>query len=289
VGEALVRGLAFGALYGILAASLALVFRATRSLSFAHGEIGALGLFVAWWLVEDAGAPWLAGAVAGITAAAAVGVGFHAGVARHLLGAPVLGLSVATTGLLLALIAIEIKIWGVSPRSLRPPFEALGPRVLGHHLGPAALLGLGAAAIVGVILPLVLRRTDGGLALAAVSHDPEEARATGISVARVSVAVWAGSSALAAVAALLLAPLLGGFAPGSMTLFFVRALAAAVIGGLGRIGGALAGGLLVGVVEQSAGHLFVTSSFPGVEAVSVLALVVVALLARPRSVFAEAA
>jgi branched-chain amino acid transport system permease protein len=74
-----------------------------------------------------------------------------------------------------------------------------------------------------------------------------------------------------------------------MTLFFVRGLAAAVIGGMGRIGGALAGGLLVGVVEQGAGHLFVTSSFPGVEAVSVLVLVVVALLARPRSALAGVA
>lgn len=280
------RGVAFGALYGVLAAALALVFRATRALSFAHGEIGALAVFVAWSLVEDHGVPWLAGAAAGVVVAAAVGLAFHAAVAGRLLGAPPLALSIATTGLLLAVVSVEAKVWGEAARSLRPPLDVAGPEVLGHHLGPTALLGLVLAGAVAVILPLVLRRTDAGLALAALGHDPDEARLTGIRVAHLSAAVWVGSSVLAAAAALVLAPTLGGFAAGSMTLFFVRALAATVIGGLGSIVGAVAGGVLVGVVEQVAGHLFVTSAFPGVEAVAVLALVLAALLLRPSATLA---
>lgn len=283
MGEALVRGVAFGALYGVLAASLALVFRATRALSFAHGEIGALGVFIAWSLVEHRGFPWLAGAAAGLVVAAALGLAFHAAVAVRLLGASPLALSIATTGMLLAVVSVEAKLWGEAARSLRPPLDAPGPKVLGHHLAPTALVGLMLAAVVVGIVPLVLRRTDAGLALAALGHDPDEARLTGLPIARLSAAVWVGTSALAAVAALLFAPTLGGFAPGSMTLFFVRALAATVIGGLGNIGGAVAGGVLVGLVEQVAGHVFVTSAFPGVEAVAVLALVVAALLLRPAS------
>lgn len=282
------RGVAFGALYGVMAATLALVFRATRALSFAHGEIGALAVFVAWWLVERHELPWLVGALAGMAMAATVGLAFHAFVAGRLLGAPPLALSIATTGLLLALVAVEAKLWGEAPRSLRPPLDTAGPEVLGHHLGPTALLGIGLAVAVVGIAHLVLRRTDAGLALAAFGHAPDEARLTGIRVARLSAAVWACSSVLAAVVALLLVPALGGFAAGTLTLFFVRALAATVIGGLGSIEGAVAGGVLVGLVEQVAGHLFVTSAFPGVEAVAVLALVVIALLVRPASALGTA-
>lgn len=281
------RGVAFGALYGVLAAALALVFRSTRALSFAHGEIGALAVFVAWSVVH-AGRPWILGAAAGVGVAATVGVGFHAAVARHLLGTSPLGISITTSGLLLTLVALETRIWGEASRSLRPPLDVAGPRVLGYHLGPGVLLGLAVGAAVVVVAPLVLRRTDAGLALAAIGHDPEDARLAGIPVARLSGGVWAGSSAMAAVAALLLVPTLGGFAPGTLTLFFVRALAAAVIGGLGSISGAVAGGVLVGVVEQAAGHVFVTSAFPGVEPVAVLGLVVVALLVRPASTLGRA-
>lgn len=277
------RGVAFGALYGVMAATLSIVFRATRALSFAHGEIGALAVFVAWWLVERHELPWLVGALAGMAMAATVGLVFHAVVAGRLLGAPPLALSIATTGLLLALVAVEAKLWGEATRGLRPPLDAAGPKVLGHHLGPTALLGLGLAVAVVVIARLVLRRTDAGLALTALGYAPDEARLTGIRIGRLSAAVWFWSSVLAAVVALLLVPTLGGFAAGTLTLFFVRALAAAVIGGLGSIEGAVAGGLIVGLVEQVAGPLFVTSAFPGVEAVAVLAVVVVALLVRPAS------
>lgn len=287
MGEALVRGIAFGALYGVMAAALALVFKATRTLSFAHGEIGGVAAFVAWWAVEREDLPWAAGGVGGVATAAAVGLAFHLSAARPALRVPPMSLTIATAGLLLVLVAIETKIWGQSPRSLRQPLEAAGPAVFGYHLGAAALLGMAFAAVVAVVLPLVLHRTDTGLALAAMGHDPEATRLTGIRVGRLSAGVWTGSSAIAGAAAVLLAPSLGGFAPGSMTLLFVRALAATVIGGMGRVGGAIAGGLAVGVVEQIAGHAFATSAFPGVEAAAVLAMVVLVLLLRPGPVLGE--
>lgn len=285
--QALVRGIAFGAVYGLLAAALALVFRATRALSFAHGEIGGVAAFVTWWAVEREGVPWAAGAAAGVAVAVAVGLGFHLCAARPALRVPPLSLTIATAGLLLVLVAVETKIWGQSARSLRPPVDAAGPSVFGYRLGAAALLGLALAAVAAVLIPLVLRRTDAGLALTAMGHDPDGTSLAGIRVGRLSAGVWAASSAIAAVAAVLLAPSLGGFAPGSMTLLFVRALAATVIGGMGRPGAAIAGGLAVGVVEQVAGHLFATSAFPGVDAVAVLALVVLALLLRSAPVLGE--
>lgn len=284
MAEAVVRGVAFGALYGVLAAALALVFKATRVLSFAHGEIGALAAFVVFSLVDHHGLPWGVSAAVGVSIAAAVGSSFCALVVRPVPGAPPLSVSIATSGLLLVLVAVETKIWGQGPRALRPPLDAAGVEAWGYRLGPAALLGIGLAAVVAVLVPLVLRRTDAGLAVVAMGHDPEGARLSGVRIGRVAAAVWTGSSALAAMAAVLLAPSLGGFAPGSMTLLFVRALAATVIAGMGNVGGAVGAGVAVGVVEQVAGHLFAASVFPGIEAVAVLALVVLALLVRPAPV-----
>lgn len=279
MSEAIVRGVAFGALYGLLAAALAIIFSSTRAISLAHGEIAGLAAFLAWSVVEQGGLPWGAGVVVGAVGAAAIGFVFHLLVALPLLGASSSSLTIATSGLLLMLVAIETKIWGSAPHSLRPPWEAAGPNVLGYHLGPAALLGLGMASAVAAGFPL-LHRSDLGLALVSIGQDPDATRLAGIRVSRLSAGVWAGSSALAAVAGTLLAPSLGGFAPGSLTLLFVPALAAIVIAGPGRVGAAVAAGVAVGVVEQIAGHLFATSAFPGVEGAAVLALVVLVLVVR---------
>ena len=104
-------------------------------------------------------------------------------------------------------------------------------------MSPGYLVAFAAMALIGGGLALFLRRTDFGLGVLAASQDPVAVRLVGIRFSRVSAFTWGMAGFVGAVAALLIQPLIGAFGPGFMTGFFVRALAAALIGGLTSLPG----------------------------------------------------
>jgi branched-chain amino acid transport system permease protein len=111
----------------------------------------------------------------------------------------------------------------------------------------------------------------------------------GVRVGRVSAFTWALAGAVSAVAALLIEPTIGVFAAGFMTGLFVRGLAAALLGGLTSLPGAFIGGVAVGVIEALIGQRYVQSTFPGIQSVAVMLVIVAVLLIRPRGLFGRAA
>ena len=269
-----------GSLYGVLAMAIALLRRTTGALSFAHGEIGGFAALAAIAAV-GAGAPWWLAAVGAIVVAAAIGAGFHLGVGRRIPSHQPVMLTVATVGLLLVLIAGGQRLWGVYPRVLPVSFSA-SIQALGALVAPSQVIALitGTAGAVG--LTMVLHRTPIGLATLAAAHDRQEAALLGVPVQAISTGVWATTAAMAAFASLLFGPVIGAVAPGTMTLFFVRSVAAVTIGGTATMWAPLVGGLAVGVVEQAAVQAFLGTGVAGVDVLAVLALLVVAIAVRGR-------
>ena len=284
MGETLVSGLIAGGIYGILALGIVIVYRGTKVLNFAQAELGTFGIYVAWWLVEEQGQPWLVGAIAGVTAVAAITLAFERFVVRQMTDQPRVTVAVATVGLLLFLVALELKIWGPSPEFLPGPIEGTAASVLGYNVSWTELLSLALAAGVGLGLNAFLRRTDFGLGVLAAAQDPVATRMQGISYARVSAFTWATAGVLGTLAVLLFEPTIGSFFPGHFSVgaqaLFIPALAAALIGRLDNLSHAFLGGLAVGVVQQSVQRIFIDSTVPGIASVAVFALVIVALLAR---------
>jgi branched-chain amino acid transport system permease protein len=289
VGRTIISGLANGGIYGLLAVGIVLVYKGSRVLNFAQGEMGTFGLFIAFWLVEENDLPWLVGALGAIAVVAAIGFMFERLVVRNMAEASRLSVAVASIGLLLLLFALELKIFGPSPRFLRPPVSGLGPRIFDFYVSPTQMLALATAIGLGVALALFLRRTDFGLGILAASQDPAATRLVGVRVARVSAFTWTLAGAISAVAALLIEPTIGIFAAGFMTGLFVRGLAAALLGGLTSLPGAFIGGVVVGLVEAVVGREFVQSTFPGMQSVSVMIVIVLVLLVRPRGLLGTAA
>jgi branched-chain amino acid transport system permease protein len=290
--QAVVAGVASGAIYGLVALGIVLVYKGSRVLNFAQGEIGTLSLFVAWWMVDDRdglGLPWLVGAAAAVAVAAVVSAAFERFVVREMEEAGRLAVAVATVGLLLLLVAVELKVWGPSPKFLDPPVRGLGPRLADVYVSPTQLLALATAALVGLGLTAFLRRTDFGLGVLATAQDPSAARLVGVKVRRVSMFTWVTAGVLGALAALLVEPTVGVFAPGFMTRFFVFSLAAALIGGLTSLPGAFAGGIVVGVSDQVVQYQFIESDVPGTPVIAVFAVILVVLLLRPQGLLGQAA
>ena len=246
----LVIGLLSGAAYAVVAVSFVLVYKGTRVFNLAQGEIGGVGLYVAWALLDRyTGVPVIVAALAGMAVSTVVALAVERGLVRRLVDRSPLSALASTLGVALTLAYMESLIWGMNIKTFPSPV-GMGRFALGSvTLTAPRIAGLVLAVGAPVGLVLFLRRTRFGLAVWASTSDQVLARLSGVGVGRARSFVWALAGALSGLAAILLASVFT-FHPFSNTLILVRAMAAALLGGLTSIQGALLGGLAVGVVES---------------------------------------
>jgi branched-chain amino acid transport system permease protein len=285
----LTLGVVYGAIYGLIAVGIVLVYRGTKVVNFAQGEIGTFSLYLAWEVTVRHHGPWLAGAVAAVGGAALIGMAFEFVVVRRMHQASRLSVAVATVGLASFLAAVELKLWGVTPRSLPGPVRGIGWKVGAVHVTPTQVISLVVLALTGAGLAVLLRSTDFGLGVLAAADDPTAVRLVGVRLSRVSSFTWGAGAALAAVAALLLEPTITVFAPDYAANLFVAGLVAALVGGLTSLPGAFAGGIMVGVIETFVRDKTLTSSVHGLSTVALFALILVVMLLRPRGLLGRTA
>jgi branched-chain amino acid transport system permease protein len=281
----LAAGLSAGSLYALVALGLVLIHRCTRVLNFAHGEVAALGTFVAFTLTSSGVSFWLA-SLAGMVASAALAVVFYLAVlepAQRRGAGP--GAEVALTlGLALLLQGVMLEVWGAEPQRLPLPMAEGATVVVGAaRVSRLSLITLAVALASSAVLFVIVQRTRIGLALRALAEDVEAGRALGLPVRGLLAFAWGLASAFAALAGMLLS--------GALLLdpFFmfepcVKGFAAAVLGGLASLPGAVVGGLLLGVAESLAGA-YLGVAFRGTLA---FAVIVGVLLVRPEGLFGRA-
>ena len=277
--QVLALGLISAGIYGMFAVGIVLVYRGTRVLSFAGGEVGTAALYVAAWLVTDHKLPWIVGAVVAVALAALAGMAFEFLLVRRSVDADPVVTAILTVGLAVTLLAIEARAYGPVPRKLAPPLSG-GINVDGVVVSATQILAIVAAVALGLGLQAVMRRTDFGLGILAAAEDPSAARLVGVPLSRVRLALWGASFALAAIAALLVEPTVGIITPGYASTLYLGGLAAAVIGGLSSLPGAVVGALVVGIGQSIADRLLGDKGIPGLDDVVVLALLLITLLGR---------
>src|SRR5581483_7255127 len=274
-----VSGLAAGGLYAMVALGLALLYQGTRVLSFAHGAYATLAAYVFWDLYPAHAALPVALPTA-LAVAVAAGIVTERLVIRPL-GPSLLTAVVATLAVGDMLTFAVVKVWGTGTRTVAPlvtrPTVIVGRIILPAH----RLLILAVAAGVAAAMSLLLRRSRFGLAVRAAAEDPVALRLRGVSPTAMATFAWAASAGLSGLAGILVTPILG-LGPFVMTLVLIRAFTGALLGGLTSLGGAMAGGLLVGVVES---HLQSRTSYPGAVEAALFAVIVAVLLLRPHGLF----
>lgn len=264
-GDTLVIGVIVGLVYGIVATGLVIIYKGSRVVNFAHGQMATLGTFAAWGILTNptgvAGiytrstVPWVLAALFGIALGGAGGVVVESTVIRRLFRAPRLIVLVATLGIGQLISLVIYLIW------LRGADEAGATRIfptwfqVSWRIGDVVILGEHLLAVM--VVPVVALGLAGffklsrmGIAIRAASDNADAARLLGVSVRRVSMVTWGLGAALAAIAGILIAPINGGLSIQLLgTGLLLRALAAAIIGGLTSLPGALFGGLTVGIAE----------------------------------------
>jgi branched-chain amino acid transport system permease protein len=279
MGQVVVLGLISGGIYALFALGVVLVHRGTGVLTFAGGEVGAAGALLAAVLVTEQGLPWAVGAVIAVAFGVLLGCVFQVLVVRTMGGADKVAVSVATVGLALFLLATEIQIFGEDPQILADPVSG-GVELFGVVVTITQISGLVLAVALGFGLQAVLRRSDFGLGILASAQDPTAVRLVGVPLSRISLTIWGAGAGLAVLASVLVAPTVTKFGPGYASELYVVGLAAAVIGGLNSLPGAVVGGVVLGIAESAASRYLSEYGIPGLRYAVVLILLLAALLGR---------
>ena len=273
------NGLTIGGILMLIAIGLTLIFGLMGVVNFAHGALYMLGAYLAFEVVSVTGHWWLALIVAPI-GVGLLGLVLERTLIRSIYGGDPIRHVLLTFGVAIVLSeAVEI-IWGSRIQVLLPPdFLSRSVSFLGITYPTYRLVVLLVSCLVAGSVWFVLRQTNIGLMIRSATHDREMVEALGIDIKRVFTGVFVAGTALAGLAGVLIAPL-WSVHPEMGTNVIVVAFIAVIVGGLGNVGGAMAGAMLVGVVEVL-GALFI----PGMARASIYALVVVVLIVKSAGLF----
>jgi len=283
--QLLVGGVALGSIYALVTLGFVVIYRASGLINFAEGSFALLGGYFVFNLHVTWGLDFYLSLVIAVIAVAFVGVVIERVILRYMIGKPVYALIMITIGLFIFIQQLVATIW---PGESNPIDSPWGQKTV--HVGDVVILvrniwTLGFAVVAFLAFFLFFRYTKYGVGMRATALDQEAAAAQGISVSRIFALSWAISGAVAAIAGVLLAAEPSG-ARGSISLIALTAFPALILGGLESPGGAVIGGLVIGIAQtMTAGYLtqdFLGSGFDQVMPYLVMVLV---LLIRPYGLF----
>ncbi|MDR3589540.1 MAG: branched-chain amino acid ABC transporter permease [Negativicutes bacterium] len=282
--QQIINGLSLGSMYALLAVGFALICGILRMITFAHGEVFMVGAFAGLGVVVGLHA----GPVIGL--AAAIGVSLLLGLVtervafRPFRGGSHLSPALITIGFSIILQAAVLLIVGADTKPF--PYDVGGVK---FTVGTTVIAGIeiiviGLTLVLMAALQLFIRKTRWGLALRATSENFAAASIMGVKINRVVALAFGVASALAGADGLLVGAYYGAFYPQMGVSISLKALAAATLGGIGSVSGAMLGSLLLGLIES----MTVAYISAGYRDVIAFAILVAVLLIRPSGLIGRA-
>lgn len=250
----LLGGVTTGALYALVAIGLVVVNKSTGIINFAQGELFMFCGFLAWMIHVQFGQAYPLAFVGAIAGGFLLGTVTDRVAFRALAKTDVVGLVLATVGLAFVLRGAARMIWGGKGDYLSfPPITSPEPVMIGDIMVvPQQMAALAGAIAIMLVFAAFFRFTRIGKIMRATADNAKAATLVGISIQNVYTLAFGTGAAIAGAAAVLAAPLTLLY-PDMGFAFFIKGFAAAVLGGLTSLSGAVVGGLLVGVIESMAG------------------------------------
>lgn len=276
-----VSGLATGCVYALVALGLVLIFKATDRVNFAQGEMAMVSAFLGYTLFARLHWPVVPSALGAVALSLPLGWVIERLAVRPALRQPPFNAFIITLGVGIVLKSTAGFLWSHDEF----PAPALFP-TQGIHLGSVVVTPLNLGTIVVALaimsaLFLFFRYTRMGLAMRAVCERPRTSELMGVDVGRVFSLTWILSAAITALGGVLIAPILN--LSTHMGNIAIPAFSAAILGGWGSIPGAIAGGMLLGVLENLAGGYLFSEIKNMVPFLAVLGILVI----RPQGLFGE--
>jgi branched-chain amino acid transport system permease protein len=251
--QLLVNGLIVGALYGVVAMSFVLIYKASQVVNFAQGEFVLVGAWVCWWLLTRYQMPIYIGLPIALGFMTVFGIVVQALVLRPLIGEPIVSVIMVTIGLSTIIQALTKWIFGTNLQSFPPVFAVQTISVAGVQIQTVYLFSLAASLLIMAAMAWFFNASRHGLAMRATAYDQQAAQSLGISVKNVFAMAWAISAVVSAVAGMVVS-VVNGVSAG-LSAYGIKVFPAVILGGLDSIVGAVVGGVLIGVIENVA-HFF---------------------------------
>ncbi len=281
--QSIVGGIPHGMLYGLMGFGIALIFRTTGVMNFAHGHSGMIGVCIAFSVFKITKNLFLA-MLCGMGAGFGLGILIEMGLMRPIKHLSHGAMLIITLGLLMVFEGLSGLIWGAQYQTF-PAIYKGKPLIL--HPGEGVLVITGndilltiLAAAVSIIFALFLVYNKLGIAIRARAQDEVGAKAVGINTNRIDSLVWAAGIALAVLVGALNAPK-SYVHPDMMTNMLIYGFTACVLGGFGNPFGAIAGGILLGILKQVVG----TYISPDYQLSIIFIVIIVMLVFKPSGLF----
>jgi branched-chain amino acid transport system permease protein len=281
--QSLVSGILTGSLYAMIGVGLTVIFGVMRIINLAHGEMVMLGMFGAYWSHTLWKIDPFVSVLLWVPLLFLAGMLAYRFLLKAIIPGGELNTLLYTAGLSLLIANLALFAWTGDYRTLNLPYAIEPLRPFGIAVPVPLAIAFALAALITFALYLFLARTDTGRAVRATSQEPEAAALMGINVERIAMITFGLGTALAAAAGVLLVPSLYLY-PTVGEILIVKCFVIVVLGGLGSVPGAIAGGVLLGVVE-SLGAVYVSVAYKDTIGFIIFLLV---LLFRPQGLFGTA-
>jgi sulfate-transporting ATPase len=278
-----ILGLGLGAMYTLAAQGLILIYRGSGVMNFAQGAVGICAAYLWYELYQSLGWPYLGALAAALVAALAIGVLIHLLLMRPLRRASPLARTMATVGLLLTLQSLVVIHYGTETLAVPSGLPTSVMMFLGLPLPENQLILLGMAAVLSAGLWGVYRFTPFGRATSAVAENQDTAAALGLSPDLVASVNWALGSGLAALAAILVAPILS-LQVSSMTSLMLACLAGALVAKFRSFGIVLLASVGMGVVQTLLIWRITSPQLGGLSATVPFLVIIVVLAVRGQAI-----
>lgn len=279
LSQQIISGLATGSLYALTAIAVVVVFRNTRTINVAQGDFSMMAAFFAIVFLKS-GLNYYATIVMTVASTMLLGIIVERLVMRPIADSDWLTLFTATLGVYYIMHGVAGWIWGRDTKAFPVTFDPTPIHMFGTIVSEGHLINMAWAGGIGIVLFLFFKFTKQGIAMRAVTDDPETAKLMGIPVRFIVLLTWGMAGFLGAFAGILLAPIVY-VSPQMMDEVLIKGYVAAVFGGLYSIPGAIVGALMIGVAENLAGG-YLGSHYKTATAF----VMIVALLAlRPQGLF----
>jgi len=279
-GQLVISGLATGSLYALTAVAVVVVFRNTRTINLAQGDFSMIGAFAAVIIIKDFHANYFVALAFAVVVCITLGVLVERIVMRPIAKSDWLTLFTATLGVYYMLHGLAGWFWGRDTKAFPITFDPTPIEVIGGLISQGHVINMAWATAIGLVLYVFFKYTKQGIAMRAVTDDPDTAQLMGIPVRFIVLLTWGMAGFLAAFAGVLLAPIVY-VAPEMMDEVLIKGYVAAVFGGLYSIPGAILGALMIGVAENLAGG-YLGSHY---KTATAFAMIVFLLAFRPQGLF----
>jgi len=280
-----VTGLCLGMTYALIALGFVVIFKCSQAFNIAQGHFVMIGGYLGYTFLVPLHLPLWAAIIAAMAVAVVMGLVIERLAVRPLLGQPVLAVIMMTIALASVIEGIAIMGWGGEYKTYNDVLPNISLKLGAVSVPPSSLIGLIVSVVVVAILMGVFRFTKMGLAMRATAEDEQVTRGLGIRATTVYALVWVISCMVGVLAGILLGGVSG--VQTSLSDIGLKALAVVILGGLDSIGGAVAGGIMLGILENVASG-YLDPKMPsggGLADVFPFLVIIVVLVLKPHGLF----